>query len=95
MLRIDPAGPWKQQAQPQGSGLSPGSSLCRRRRCSTVRVHRLRRSAALSDKESTTYLDAARWLHTLRCAMAIWQTHGVGGQAFCFADPALAGAGEA
>jgi len=95
MLRIDPAGPSENLAQPQVGVLSPGSSLCHRRRWSTLRAHRLRGSAALSDGESTAYLDAARRLHTLRSVMAPSRTRGIGGQSFCFAGTAHAAAGEA
>jgi hypothetical protein len=90
-----PAGP--RQADRRSSRGAPEtlSSLCNRRRWSTAKAHRLLRSAALSDGESIAYLDAARRLHTLRSVMALWQTHDIGGQSFCFVGAAHPAAGEA
>ena len=95
MTVFAPAGP--PQAARRASRGAPEtlSSPRNGRRWSTAKAHRLLRSAALSDGESTAYLDAARRLHTLRSDMALWQTLGIGGRSFCFAGAAHAAAGEA
>lgn len=77
MLRIDPAEPSEHQAQPQVGVLSLGSSLCHRRRWSTVKAHGLRSSTALSHIVPMAYLDFGTLLRKLGPMVPSWQQAGI------------------